>query len=387
MRALFVSTPGVGHLLPLLPLARAVSERGHDVRVAVGAGLAPILATAGFDHVAVGPPALADIVPEIPEMHGLTGRRRAVTMVRHGFSDRIASWIADDLAALIPTWRPDLIVHEDLEVGSWLVAERVGIPHVTVQATAWRPLVRELIGEAQTALRDQHRLAHVDPINGPIGRLFLATRPRGLQDPDAPLPSVTEPMRPVAADEFDPAAAGFGGGDPFPERNGRRRVALTLGTVNHGELELLRALIDGAVAAGADVVVALGGDPATLGPVPRRVRVLAYVPMSRLLPAADVVGFHGGSGTFVAAMAVGTPVVMVPIAADQLDNADRCVAVGVGRVVARGEADAASLRRAFEDVLGNSAYRERATGVAADIAAMPRPAAVVDRLEEIARGE
>ena len=51
-------------------------------------------------------------------------------------------------------------------------------------------------------------------------------------------------------------------------------------------MNVLRALIDGAVAAGAHVVVGLGTDPASLGPVPPGVAVHAYIPMSTVLPAS-----------------------------------------------------------------------------------------------------
>ena len=44
-----------------------------------------------------------------------------------------------------------------------------------------------------------------------------------------------------------------------------------------------------------------------LGAVPHNVRVAPYVPMSRLLPTCDVLAFHGGSGTMLAALSAGVP--------------------------------------------------------------------------------
>lgn len=142
-----------------------------------------------------------------------------------------------------------------------------------------------------------------------------------------PLPDVTEELRPIADDLGTGASTP---GDPFPPRDGRPRVAITLGTVNHDQVAMLRAMIDGAVAAGAHVAVALGAKPDTLGPVPPGVAVHAYIPMSSLVSAADV---HGGSGTMLTASSAGTPQLIVPIAADQPDNADLCRAAGVARVV------------------------------------------------------
>lgn len=147
MRILVSSSPGVGHLLPLLPIARAAAAGGHEVLVAVGAGLAPIVQAAGFRHLPVGPATMDEVAASIPDLAGLTGRRRAVAMFQQAFCGAIAAGIADDIRTLADTWRPDLIVHEDLELGSWIVAERQGIPHVTVQAMAaparcWPPSPR-----------------------------------------------------------------------------------------------------------------------------------------------------------------------------------------------------------------------------------------------------
>jgi MGT family glycosyltransferase len=160
-------------------------------------------------------------------------------------------------------------------------------------------------------------------------------------------------------------------------------VVITLGTVNHAQVGLVRTMIDGAVAAGAHVVVALGADPSSLGPVPDGVAVHAYIPMSTVLPVADVVAYHGGSGTMLAALAAGTPMVIVPLAADQPDNGDRCEAARVARVVPFAGIDAASVQAAIEAVVMDPTYRDRARAVADEIAAMPGPEIAMERIESL----
>ena len=106
--------------------------------------------------------------------------------------------------------------------------------------------------------------------------------------------------------------------------------------------------------------------------------------MSRLLATADALVFHAGSGTMLAALAAGVPLVLLPVAADQPENADRCVAAGVGIALppdGRGPDDVA---RATRTVLDDPAYRTAARRVAAEIAAMPEPAALLPRLEALA---
>ena len=384
MRILISTSPGVGHLLPLLPVARAARDRGHEVRIAAGASLAPIIAAAGFEHEPAGPATLGEVLQGIPELAGLTGRRRAVITFRQAFCGAIATGIADDILALADRWRPDVIVHEDLELGSWVVAERLGIPHATIQATAWRPRMRDLAGEPLNKLRARHGLAPDAELERLYGAVFFTTRPPSLRDPNAPLPNGVAELRPIAddrhagAEEADTGAAT----DPFPPADGRPRIAITLGTVSMGQRDILRTVIEGVAATGAHVVVA-GADPATLEALPANVTVRAYVPMSTLLPAADLVAFHGGSGTMLAALAAACPMVIVPLAADQPDNADLCVAAGVARALPAEDLTAMAVRETMEAILADPSYARRAGEIAAEVAAMPGPDAAVERMEAV----
>lgn len=381
VRFLFSTTPGVGHLLPMLPLARAARDRGHDVVIAGGSSLAPLIEAAGFRHEPIGPATIGEMFAGLPDIASLPARERVVVSMPHVFCKGIAPLIADGVTELVERWRPDVILHEDMEFGSGIVAERVGIPHMTVQATAWRPRMRAIAHETLDSLRERHGLGLGGPPDRLYGRCFFTTRPPSLRDPGAPLPDLTAELRPIADDRLagdDAAPTGV-----FPSLNGRPRVVITLGTVNNAQVALLRTMIEGAVAAGGHVVVALGADPSSLGPVPEGVAVHAYVPMSTVLPEADVVAYHGGSGTMLAALTAGTPAVIVPLAADQPDNGDRCEAAGVARVLTSEGIDAAAVRAAIGKVVTDPTYRDRARTLASEIAAMPGPEVAVERIESI----
>ena len=349
--------------------------------IAAGASLAPTIAAAGFRHAPMGPALIGDVVARMPELAGLTGRERARATMRKVFAEVIAPAMADGITALAESWRPDVIVNEDREFGSWVAAERLGIPYVTVQTTAWRTSTIDITTEPLNALRERYGLARDERLAGLYRYLFLTTRPLSLRDPGVPYPEVTAELRPIADDWLagdTPAVR-----ESFPPRDSRPRVAITLGTVNNSQHGILRAFVDGAVAAGAHIVVALGADPGTLGDVPPGVAVHAYVPMSTLLPEADVLAFHGGSGTMLAALAAGIPMVIVPIAADQPDNAELCAAAGVASVIPLETIDAATAQAAIEAVLADPSYRHRAREVADEVATMPGPDAAFDRIESI----
>ena len=382
MRIAFVTNPALGHVLPLLPLALATRDAGHDVVVVGGASIGPAVELVGLAHRVAGPPDLPSVFVQVPEREGLTGRRRAAFVWQQVFAGILAPELAAATLELARDWPPDLVIHEDSEQGSWIAAERLGIPHVAYAATAWRGTSLRLSSEPLNGLRASLGLAADPELQRWHRHGYLGTRPPSLHNPDDPPPVTTVPVRPVALDDVHgPVPAWV---DERP--SGRPRVTLTLGTMLPGRTAVLGSLLDGLATLDAEVVATVGPelDPTEAGDRGPRVRVLRWVPMSRLLATSDALVFHAGSGTMLAALAAGVPLVLLPVAADQPENADRCVAAGVGvalPVEARGPDDVA---RATRTVLDDPAFRTAARRVAAEIAAMPEPAALLPRLEALA---
>jgi len=93
---------------------------------------------------------------------------------------------------------------------------------------------------------------------------------------------------------------------------------------------------------------------------------------------------NGGSGTVTAALAHGLPLVVVPITADQPENAARCTALGLGRVVLPADLTPETARQAVQAVLGDPACRAAAARMRDAIAALPGPEHAVALLERLA---
>lgn len=64
--------------------------------------------------------------------------------------------------------------------------------------------------------------------------------------------------------------------------------------------------------------------------LPETVRHFPYIPFSQVFPRAAAVVHHGGIGTVAQGMAAGVPQLIMPMAYDQPDNADRLIRLGVG---------------------------------------------------------
>jgi UDP:flavonoid glycosyltransferase YjiC (YdhE family) len=122
--------------------------------------------------------------------------------------------------------------------------------------------------------------------------------------------------------------------------------------------------------------VALGADPAQLGPLPESVRAHPWVPLTAALPLCAAVVHHGGAGTCLAALAAGVPQVILPQGADQFLNADSLVTRGCA-VRSTGAPDdlRSALRVALSGVLNGPVAEVRQ-----EIAEMPPPTSVADAL-------
>ena len=126
-------------------------------------------------------------------------------------------------------------------------------------------------------------------------------------------------------------------------------------------------------------------DPAELAPLPDNARVERYIPQALVLPHAFVVVSHGGSGSTLAALAHGLPILFVPQEADQFENAAQVQALGAGLRLVPDELTVPAARSALESLLADARYRERAGHVADEIASMPDPSALVPVLVDAVR--
>lgn len=120
--------------------------------------------------------------------------------------------------------------------------------------------------------------------------------------------------------------------------------------------------------------------------LPESIAVFEYAPFGEVLPRARVVVHQGGVGTTGQGLRAGRPVLIVPHAHDQFDNAARVVRLGCGRMLARPRYNAESAARELKALLENEDYAVKAQDVATQVRAEDGAAAAADAIEEVARG-
>jgi UDP:flavonoid glycosyltransferase YjiC (YdhE family) len=364
VRILFAFVGGSGHAEPLLPVARAAVRARHTVAVTGRPGVVETLGLPAF------PTGSAVTTKRIPLR--AVDRRREDDVLRDGFADRHARARAAAVLDLCRAWRPDVVVCDEIDFGSMIAAERLGIPHATVLVTAAGSFVRrEVVGEALDAVRADHGLEPDPGLAMPSRHLVLSPFPPGFRDPAFPLP---------------PTAHGFRALEAAARVDGPATVYFTLGTVFPLESgDLFARVLAGLAELPVEVVATTGPelDPAELGPQPPNVRLERHLPHADVLPRCSAVVTHGGSGTVLGALAHGLPLVVVPLGADQPQNADRCEALGLGVVLDPVEAIPEDVRGAAAVVLSEPSYRAAAERMRDELAAFPSPEHAVALLERL----
>ncbi|MFG1642376.1 glycosyltransferase [Amycolatopsis sp. NPDC049252] len=386
MRLLFTSLGSFGHTFPLLPLALAARDAGHDVVFATSEDFLPQLRKAGLETAAAGL-AIKDAFGRAFAGAGPAGPRRPPgeippevlgPIVAKVFGDLMPKRFVADLLAVFGHARPDLVVSEIGNSGGVFAAMKAGIPVVTHgfgRVSGDDPMVTQIRGAIRANAADLGITLDEDLTSS--GRV-IDICPESVQEPGFLARAQRVPLRPVGWSEPGELPAGV-----LDKR--RPLVYLTLGTAM-GHAGVLGAAIAGLSGLDVDVLVATGPtvDPAALGEVPANVRLEAWVPQSALLPHVDLVVHHGGSGTTLGAFGAGVGQLLLPQGADQFANADAVLAAGVGDRLLGEDVTADAVAEKARRLLTDPSVRSSATTLAAEVAAMPSPAEVAAQLPSFA---
>ena len=424
-RFLFTVWPFPGHIHPNIAVAHALRRLDHEVGFYTSEAARPIVEGEGFvcfpfqriDEALVHDTVLSPAGIMAQRGHPL--RLRA--MWRELLIGTVPSQLAD-LDSLLSTWTPDVIVCDPIMWGPILVlheTRRIPIAVFSYAAACVLPgsdapllgvslprprnafarlrarLIRVVFGlivrgelRAASELRKSYGLpplhTSVTEYTGQLPLYLMPSTPEfDYQRSDLP-PSVHY----VGPCLWDKPA-----GQAPPEwltqlQDDRPLVYVSEGTIPGKIPVVLRAAAGGLGNLPMQVVMTTGThrDPVELGleGVAPNIRVEQWVPLSDLLPRADLVITTGGSGTVLAALREGIPLLAIPIAWDQPENAWRVVEAGAGLRLSWQRCTPKRLREAVGRLLDDPSFRSNARRLAADFACYGGATQAAELLQELA---
>ncbi|RKT54703.1 activator-dependent family glycosyltransferase [Saccharothrix australiensis] len=428
MRVLFTTYAVKTHFQAMVPLAWALRNAGHEVRVASQPELTDVITGAGLTAVPVGTDHalwrtanrfLTRRYAELnPEVHRSVREARVLPFdqadtaperltwddLAPAYDNLVRSWyrvvngtMVDDLVDFARHWRPDLVIWEPNSYAGSIAARVVGAAHarllwgVDVFAVTRARLLRlrdgrpaddraDVLGEWLAEQLGAHGADFTEDVV--TGHFTIDQLPSPLRM-TADLHYVRMGYRPYNGTAVVPRWLWAP-----PERP---RVALTLGVTSTegfggygvGVQDVLDSLAD------LDIeIVATVADRERhrLRSVPANTRVVPSVPLHALLPSCAAAIHHAGFGTLSTSLYYGVPPMSLPERFDEPLLARRVAAHGAGLSVHMSEATGEQVRAGVQRLLAEPSFRQRIAPLRAELLALPSPADLVARLEELAAG-
>ncbi len=133
-------------------------------------------------------------------------------------------------------------------------------------------------------------------------------------------------------------------------------------------------------------VLLIGKDPRNRSAsLPDGIVTFEYAPFSQLFLRAAAIVHQGGIGTTAQAMRSGRPMLVMPYAHDQPDNAARVTRLGIGRTIPRHRYTPARASAELRHLLDDPIYGQRASAVGEQVRREDGVRATCDALEGLLR--
>jgi MGT family glycosyltransferase len=407
-RFLFTMLPANDLGLPtrLVPIARILADRGHEVAVFNPApAAAKLIEDAGLKNLPL--PSRAMPVPQFEPTEVSTAwdvEQMFATLFGDEEYTREATAVHVDL---VRDYNPDVVV-DSFGLLSCLAARILKVPLASVLQGNFHPASRGFLwwaGDRPAGL----------PSAAPVVNKVAA---------EYGLPPVARTVELLAGDlslivgtpETDPVSANARITHVGPIVWQRANAALPdwVATLNRDKpviwvysgnpryagvpmpfdsIVVIRAAIAALADAPVQVVLTTGYQtvPEEVGTLPANFHHAAYLPGPAMAEHCDLMVHHGGHSSVMTGLSAGTPAVIIPTMTERESNARRLVALGAGEIVmpidgpdGEKQIDVADFSAKVHRVLNEPAYRASARHIAQSMRQFGGAREAADRIEQLA---
>lgn len=372
MRVIITSIPGCGHLCPLIPLAIALRDSGHDVALATSISMLPYLQEIGIELLPVGPDWMeSDFSHDQAHCEVPGARRQGLTAFMMG---EVIPKTYADLLLHFYRWRPQVIISNDYETAGRAVAELHRIPFVL--ASSGPRISRRLRDLWHTSFvvktRRHAGLTASEALDYSLRWLHLCFSPDWYRIADGPVVDRGATEFGIRPRYFDNFQAWSPRSDVNPGQVGAGFHALcTLGTVFNKDLRIVNAMVEGIASQVGKLSVLIRHEQLTQmkSCAPANVEFIEQGCLSSVLKGVDYCISHGGTSTLMTSLLQGIPSLIFPQGADQIANGIACQQLGLGVVLQNATVDARTddqdkilltptvVGQAFQQLVSNGAVK------------------------------
>jgi rhamnosyltransferase subunit B len=158
-------------------------------------------------------------------------------------------------------------------------------------------------------------------------------------------------------------------------------IVFTPGTANVFGQKFFAAAVSACQALGRRGILLTSHPEQLPANLPSTIAAFQYVPLDRLLPRAAAFVHHGGVGSMSQGMLAGIPQVLMPLAHDQFDNAERVRRLGLGDAIPEAKFTAPRLTDVLRKLLASKETAERCRATAERMQGSQGIPLAADRLE------
>ena len=419
-RIVLASLGSLGDLHPAIALALGLRARGHAVIIATNEMYRSKVNALGLEFHPLRPDLLAHgehIVAEI-----MDGHRGSERLLRKHLCPAVRDMQAD-LAPIVAT--ADLLIASELVFPAPIFAAIQGLRWVSYQlapvslfsfhdppllpapdALRWlqrggwlprvvKPLAKWVSHSWWQPIREFRAGLGLPPGEHPLfegkfsPQLNLALFSSVLQAPQPDWPPHTVQTGFLFFDEETAA----GPASPLPPEveaflaAGEPPIVFTLGSAAvYVARDFYAESARAAERLGRRALLLLGKNP-TPANLPSSTLAWDYLPYARIFPRASVVVHQGGVGTTAQALRAARPMLVVPFAHDQFDNAARITRLGVGRTLGRSRYRLPHVARALAGLLADEHQAAAAIAVSRHLLADKGVETACNAIERLLRAD
>ena len=393
MKFLLLPVGSAGDVYPYVAIGSALKKRGHDITVVTNPHFEALIKAAGlrfrpwgtieqFDSLTRNPHLWherkglqvisAKLRSEMSALYEIVGseyERGPLTIVAHGlaFAARLAHETLGVPLVTIHLQPSSLFSVYDTPIfHRWLTSiNRLPLrPKRLLLKLATREADR-ILGLAINKLRAEQHLAPVQQIfrrwwHSP--QQVIGLFPNWYANPQPDWPPQTSLTGFVLFDADT--------GEPLPpavERfleEGSPPLVFVPGSANRQASRFFRTAVDACQYLGRRGLLLTRYRAQLPAVLPKEVQWFDYVPLGRLLPRALGLVHHGGIGTAAQGLAAGLPQLIMPMAYDQPDNANRLESLGVARTIWPKSFTGPRLAASLDDLLSSERVKVSCSEIA-----------------------